>query len=134
MSRSAAVPAPSDHVIQSLPVSLDRASVPATHPFTALSNALITGQGLAPSGTLKAWATAHDMQTVHTLQVHPRGAWSPGGRKMIASATYATLDGSRRDYGGTTVLHSDDSTIVFTYDWGGPAYVIWTTIDPHAAN
>lgn len=79
----------------------------------------------APDGvkyrSYKTWITAHDGLKVDTLQASfPDDTgeiympWAPANRVIEARSTFATFDGSRRDYKGVTVLASDDDIIVAT--------------------
>lgn len=79
----------------------------------------------APDGMVhrsyKGWVTMHDGEAVDTLQAtFPDDTgritmpWAPANRVIKARATFATFDGSRRDYRGVKVLASDDNTIVVT--------------------
>ena len=65
--------------------------------------------------TLKTWLQNHD--TVETLQVRftddedvtkITGGWLPGPRGVTTGATFATFDGSRRDYAGIICITSTD--------------------------
>lgn len=83
-------------------------------------------------GSLKTWAHEHLGTKLETLQVtldadsNITGAWQPGGRTLdTARATYATLDGSREDYKGNSVIHADDQCIAFTYQWGDDTRVVF---------
>lgn len=70
---------------------------------------------LTPAGTMRVWMTAHDGDTVETLQVHTDqlSVWAPGPRTVDASAaTYVEFDGSRRDYAGMHVLGSSPTALV----------------------
>lgn len=76
-------------------------------------------------GSAKRWLQAHNGKSVDTLQlsVYLDGAelaggvagslWAPIGRTVDASrATYATLDGSRRDYSDLSVIHESENILV----------------------
>lgn len=83
-------------------------------------------------GSLKTWAQQHHGTKLETLQVtldadgNITGAWQPGGRTLDATrATYATLDGSREDYKGNTVIHADSQCIAFTYQWGDSTRIVF---------
>lgn len=80
------------------------------------------------TGTAKAWLTARHGTKVDTLQVTAdtegrlASGWAPGPREVDASrATYATFDGSRRDYAGMTVVAANDTHLVAVAPWGDDA-------------
>jgi hypothetical protein len=70
----------------------------------------------APRQSLRAWMRAHTGARVDTLQAHVsvpyelpasygiRGLWAPESRTLHAGATFADLDGSRRDYAGVLAV------------------------------
>lgn len=116
------IPAPQDHIIYSVVDRLD--SLPDSHAWKRAADIITTGAGASAKGTLRRWCEDHNGMGVDTWQVQPLRSWVPGTRILSASASYATFDGSRQDYAGTTVIHADDSMVIYTYDWGGPAYVV----------
>lgn len=80
--------------------------------------------------SLKSFLSNHDC--LNTLQVHFTDGmiariWSPGVREVDTShATYATFDGSRRDYAGVVhIAHSSDTWIGF--DTTSETVIVHTT-------
>jgi len=71
-------------------------------------------QNNGKSVSLKTWLQNHDL--VETVQATIAGdivtrGWAPGPREIDASrSTYATFDGSRRDYAGVTALFATGET------------------------
>lgn len=79
---------------------------------------------------LKAFLENHDY--LYTLQASftddkLTGLWAPGVREVDTShATYATFDGSRRDYAGVIhIAHSDETWIGFDKDMN--TLIVYTT-------
>lgn len=121
------IPAPENHAIHVVrPLLRERLGLSDAHPWCVAADMIATGEGASARGTLKAWAQSHNGKRVDTFQVQPLREWRPGARTLKAGPTFATLDGSRTDYAGNRVIHATDDMIVFTYDWGGPAYVVWS--------
>lgn len=81
-----------------------------------------------PSGTLKAWMTAHHGQHVTTLQVcdDGTGAWAPIGRRIDAhsAAGAVFLADSRRDYAGSRVVATTDRSIAVAFPFQLAIYAI----------
>ncbi len=70
--------------------------------------------GASAGGTLRDWMASHDGRQIDTFQFDRRTQtpWAPGVRTLDASrSTYFTLDGSRRDYAGMSVLAATDSAV-----------------------
>lgn len=78
------------------------------------------------AGTMAAWMQARHGRALTTVQVNGMGAWAPTGRAVDARAarSYVLLAGSRRDYAGMRVLHSDDGVLIVTGDGETIAYVV----------
>lgn len=86
-----------------------------------IADTLATGSTVG-TGTVKAWFTVHHGQAVNTVRLDTDteldkvvGGYTPCNR-VIDSQTrksYATLDGSRSDYTGTTVVLSEPSHILY---------------------
>lgn len=80
------------------------------------------------SGTMKAWFTARDGATVHTLQVDNRngGIWAPLSRvaDSHSAAGKVALNGSWRDYAGMHVVAAAKDALIVTDDWHTIAYVV----------
>lgn len=102
-------------------------------PLTTLTAALRPGMELTEritsalespnrAGTMRAWFESHNGKPVNTLQLivwgidtdTPRPSfWQPGARTVDTSrATYVTLDGSRRDFAGMSVVHASPDTLI----------------------
>lgn len=83
--------------------------------LAAVSRLVSVAAGSSAQGTLRDWMRAHDGVRVDTLQVGlgRRSAWAPTARVVDASrTTFATLDGSRRDYAGMRVVAANDDGIM----------------------
>jgi hypothetical protein len=88
-------------------------------------------------GTMRAWMEAHNGARIETLQATVsidggiRDLWTPGARILDATrSTFATLNGSRRDYGGCRVLAAGDETLIIVTPWGDDVQLcVYTTRD-----
>ncbi len=78
--------------------------------FAYVRDLVPTGQG----GTMRDWFSARDGRQVETVQLGYGGrVWAPGAREIDASrATYVSMDGSRRDYKGMTVVASSPAALL----------------------
>lgn len=79
---------------------------------------------------LKTWLSDHDM--LETLQVTYKdetltNGWLPGPREIAHYATYATFNGSRRDYAGVTCITSSHHVWV-GWDASTSTLVCYSTI------
>ena len=95
---------------------------------------------LKPQGTMRKWCEAHDGQIVHLTQVLARedgvpvSAWMPGGRKLVAGKTYASFDGSIREYSPGRVLHAEDDALIVAHPWGEREHVCIYQLDSRAGS
>ena len=105
-------------------------SIVNTRPIAGMWWASMNGATDTSPKSLKSFLENHDY--LNALQVHFTDGkiariWSPGVREVDTShATYATFDGSRRDYAGVVhIAHSDDTWIGFDTDMG--TVLVYTT-------
>lgn len=80
------------------------------------------------SGTMKAWFTARDGATIHTLQVDNRNGsvWAPLSRVADSHSKrgQVALNGSWRDYSGMRVIAAGKDALIVADDWHTIAYVV----------
>lgn len=92
-------------------------------PDVRTAAAMLAAAPTTPVGTLRKWMTAHDGETVDTLQFRTwcghdaLAAWAPTDRTIDASrAGSVRFNGSTLDYRGVRVIGADDVSIVTLSD------------------
>lgn len=92
-------------------------------PDVRTAAAMLAAAPTTASGTLRKWMTAHDGETVDTLQFRTwcghdtLAAWAPTDRTIDASrAGSVRFNGSTLDYRGVRVIGADDVSIVTLSD------------------
>lgn len=87
----------------------------------AIATAMLELAPTVASGTARKWFSAHDGQTIDTLQFRRSGdrlfPWAPIDRTIDASrSTYVTFSGSMMSYAGNRVIGADDVSLVLQDD------------------
>lgn len=92
-------------------------------PDVRTAAAMLAAAPTTPVGTLRKWMTAHDGETVDTLQFRTwcghdtLAIWAPTDRTIDASrAGSVRFNGSTLDYRGVRVIGADDVSIVTLSD------------------
>ena len=99
-----------------------------TSPPAIAIHAALTAPRTPASRSLRSWMQAHHGAHVHTVQVTVKtgAVWAPLDRLLDAQshASYATLNGSRRDYAGMIVQSASADMVIVSDGWHAIAYIV----------
>lgn len=99
------------------------------HPVYRAYQSLVATK--APNAAVGEWFRANHGRTVTTVQITPRGVWSPTGRVIDAHRAKGSvrLGESRRDYAGLQVNAVSDSALLVTEPDGFKAVILYVIED-----